>query len=89
MIFSPTFGLIVLAIGFIVKLRDIVGSTKMLVSRHFLVDWSHKKRLSDDTQFYLSDKKRKKFEKKAIKEYNKHIDEFIGFDILSDVFRKG
>jgi hypothetical protein len=38
--------------------------------------------------YYLSDKRRRKLEKRAIKEYNKNIDEFIGFEIVFDVYRK-
>jgi hypothetical protein len=85
---TPYVGLIVLVLGFIINVKRILGDTIMFASKHFRVDWSHGERFSNDMDFYLSDKRRRKLEKRAIKEYNKNIDEFIGFEIVSDVYRK-
>jgi len=78
----------ILVIFFIIRLKKIYYDTKEFICFRFFVDWSHRKRLSNDINFYLSDKKRIKLEKKAIKEYDKNVDEFVGFEIVADVFKQ-
>ena len=43
---------------------------------------------SPDYEEYSCEKNRQKLERLAIKEYDKHAEEFVGFDAISDVFAR-
>lgn len=85
---SPIATAIIIIIAIFVtfsKTKEDVGD---FFGRFLVGGWDYIDKVRDEYAKYIANKKHQAYVRKALKDYERNADEFIGFDMISDIFYK-
>lgn len=85
---TPIATVVICILALIYAISSASEMTSDFIHYRFKIRWDYAQKLRYDYEVYTAERDRQKREKKAIREYDKCADEFVGFDALADIFTK-
>lgn len=85
---TPVVTTIVVIIAIVATFSKTKENVSNFLRNFFVGGWDYIYKVREEYEEYMAKKKQQKYIRKALKDYDRNADEFIGFDMISDIFYK-